>query len=353
MGTLHFLASSLIPFARVFVVNFYHRDSSGSRACYASAVVWSERYQFHSKPNRDEQTSENLKAKTEKEHAAGKWCHGWRQFTLCTMWIVNWLQRIWWTEAIYLQWLNSTLTTDELMEPNAEKKQQMGQRRNKMRARHQQQDNDSARICGPQLLVGLKSDSGIHFGVSCVWSAPVAFWYKRFSPFSISFYTIFLHFLHLLFDSHGALQSVICICAHRTSTVTVTTNGGCGDDAWISNRIKYVPGKLLACFLHAKETRSCLHRLGSWANPTAQCSMLKQRKIPFHGRVQVHGIFVSFTRLFIRKPKTTPSNGISSNAFYRLCFMFIFVYVSFFRYGVRIYLFESHLPALNSYFKCE
>lgn len=47
MGTLHVFGAVAHPVARIRC-EFLSSHSSGSRACYASAVVWSERYQFHS-----------------------------------------------------------------------------------------------------------------------------------------------------------------------------------------------------------------------------------------------------------------------------------------------------------------
>lgn len=187
---------------------------------------------------------------------------------------------------------------------------------------------------------------------------------QAFFAVSISFYTIFSPlFAFIIWFAWRTLVSYLHFCTPNsdsvTLTMTVTTNGGCGDDAWISYRIKYVPGKLLACFT-APSTFTLKRREAAYIalalsklngitfddakaahNPNPwQCAGARDLRF-------VHSSFYSYTE------DNTPSNEISSNAFYRLCFMFIFRLCSFFCYGVRIYLFESHLPALNSYFKCE
>lgn len=88
-GTLHFSAPSLMP-SREFVVNFYHQIQVVDAlvplqlplmVCGANDID-STQAQLYDERRKCE-------GEAEKEQAVAKRCHSKRQFTLCTLWIVN------------------------------------------------------------------------------------------------------------------------------------------------------------------------------------------------------------------------------------------------------------------------
>lgn len=88
-GTLHFSAPSLMP-SREFVVNFYHQIQ------VVDALVPLQLPLMVCGANDIDSTQAQLyderrecEGEAEKEQAVAKRCHSKRQFTLCTLWIVN------------------------------------------------------------------------------------------------------------------------------------------------------------------------------------------------------------------------------------------------------------------------
>lgn len=192
-----------------------------------------------------------------------------------------------------------------------------------------------------------------------------------FTHFSL----LLLHFTryfpssHLIFYSRGALQSVICIFAQRMWLVPRRISNiaafDCDDERWLSRWcMDFHTDKI--CGWHASGGLPPQRTLLRWVDEKLLALAPSSADSTFHikwhtvrrdARVAYGPIpwrCAQDFRFSDRKQKH-PTEWARMHAIAAvLClFSFYFPFQSYCCYGVRIYLLESHLPALNFYFKCE